>query len=427
MHSNQTERRTAAPRWRTAVLLVGTAIAGCGVDDDVSYSETSSAISVNTAVGGSCSTSSVRGLAAQIAREVDCAWPSSLTKFSSTSKIRFTSSAVLPFMHPSAKRDLTAVAANHPLRVNSGYRTVVQQYLLYRWWRAGRCGIAAAALPGRSNHESGRAIDLANWSTRVSAMRAHRWAHNVPGDPVHFEHLSSPDNRGKDVRAFQRLWNRNHPNDKIAVDGVYGPQTAARLKRAPAKGFAKGPQCATARLVVDDSVMPEIDLLGIEGPERVDPSARALYVISLANPEDVEWPATARLVTADGAASALYDPDTWISASEVGELGIAIPAHGDGDVAIEVATPSVTEETPYSLQLAVMDGPRMLGRFELALTVTPDGDAGTTTEGDTDEDLGIEGDEDGVAIEDGGCSAGGSSAPWLALMLLGILRRRRWS
>jgi len=39
----------------------------------------------------------------------------------------------------------------------------------------------------------------------ITSMANRGWAHDVPGDPVHFDHLSSPDIRGKDVLAFQRL------------------------------------------------------------------------------------------------------------------------------------------------------------------------------------------------------------------------------
>jgi hypothetical protein len=397
---------------------------GCTApDDELSYSETESAISVGTAVSGSCSTSSVRGLAVQIAREVDCTWPTSLVKFSPTSNMTFTSSAVLPFLHGSAKSDLVATAVNNPLRVNSGYRTVVQQYLLYRWYRAGRCGIAKAALPGDSNHESGRAVDLANWSTRVGAMANHHWAHDVPGDPVHFDHLSSPDNRGKDVRAFQRLWNRNHPNDKIAVDGDYGPQTAARLKAAPATGFAKGALC-TAALVAEGTV-PELDVLAIEGPDLVAPSTRVHYVTTIANPSDVDWPATAHLVIADGAASALYDSATWTSASDLGEIGVVVPAHGNAELDLDVAIPAVTEPTPLALELAVVDGATPVGTFQLSLTATPNGDAGMSGEigaGDED-DGGAEADEDGVVASSGCSSTRGSG--WLALLLVGLVLRRR--
>ncbi|HEU0030441.1 MAG TPA: M15 family metallopeptidase [Kofleriaceae bacterium] len=387
--------------------------------------ETSSSISVATAVNESCSTAIVRGLAKQIAEEVDCMAPDSLARFSATTRVRFSSNAVLPYMHPRAKADLLRAADDASLQVNSGYRTVVQQYLLYRWFRAGRCGIRAAALPGRSNHESGRAVDLANWSTRVGVMGSHHWAHDVPGDPVHFDHTLSPDNRGKDVRAFQRLWNRNHPGDLISVDGVYGPQTAARVRRAPAKGFRKGPLCR--------AIEPGADVLAIDGPDRMAPESVAAYAITVANNDTVDWPATTRVVAAGGLPSVLYDPETWVSPTEVGTIGGAIAGNGgDGQFTIALRAPAVAEETTVETTLALVDGTRQIGTIDLAVIVTPNGDeetsgdAGETDEVDADSDVA---DEDGVV--EAGCNAGGASGGSsavlvaLGLAVAGARRRRR--
>ncbi len=404
--------------------LIG--IGGCAVpegqdEDELNYSETSSEISVATAVGSSCSTSIVRGLSKQIAEEVDCASPDSLVRFSPTTKVRFSSNAVLPYLHARARADLLAVAQNHPLRINSGYRTVAQQYLLFRWKAQGRCGIRAAALPGRSNHESGRAIDLANWSTRVGAMGAHHWAHDVPGDPVHFDNTRSPDNRGKDVRAFQRLWNRNHPGDKISVDGDYGPQTAARLRRAPAKGFAKGASCR--------SVERGADVLAIDGPDRVAPGELAHYAITVSNTHELEWSANTRIVIAGGAPSDLYDPASWVSPTEVGTIGTAIAAGAEGELQIDLLAPAVTEETAGGVTLALVDGDVQLGTIDLALTITTSGDEGMSGDTDDENDGDADGseaeaDEDGVV--GGGCSTGGGSAGWLAPIIgLLVVRRRR--
>jgi hypothetical protein len=151
------------------------------------------------------------------------------------------------------------------VQVTSAFRTVVQQYLLYRWYQLGRCGITAAATPGNSNHESGRALDVSNYNDWITVFGTHGWAHDVPGDPVHFDHTASPDLRGADVLAFQRLWNKNAPDDPIAEDGDYGPATAERIARAPAEGFGIGASCA-ARLapaivteVARDGVVPCAD------------------------------------------------------------------------------------------------------------------------------------------------------------------------
>ena len=199
----------------------------------------------------SCSTGSVFELSIQIAEEVNCMLPGQLVAFEATPAIEFAGSAILPYLGSDARDDLVAAAAaggGSVIRVTSAFRTVVQQYLLRRWFELGRCGITAAAQPGQSNHESGRALDLSNYDEWIGMFASHGWAHSVPGDPVHFDHLASPDIRGADILAFQRLWNRNAPDDQIAEDGDYGSATEARVKLAPAEGFGIGALCASARV-----------------------------------------------------------------------------------------------------------------------------------------------------------------------------------
>ena len=202
----------------------------------------------------SCSTGTVLALSLQIADEVHCILPGQLTKFAERAGIELVGDAVLPYLGEPARDQLFAAAdAGAPMvvRITSAFRTVVQQYLLRRWFELGRCGITAAAEPGDSNHESGRALDVSNYSEWIAIFAANGWDHSVPGDPVHFDHLASDDIRGADVMAFQRLWNRNAPDDQIEEDGEFGPATAARVKLAPAEGFGIGATCAGARLSDD--------------------------------------------------------------------------------------------------------------------------------------------------------------------------------
>jgi Carboxypeptidase regulatory-like domain len=89
-------------------------------------------------------------------------------------------------------------------------------------------------------------------------VQGFRWLGS--SDVVHFDYTGAGavDIRPLAVKAFQRLWNRNNPGDRIAEDGAWGPSTAARMDRAPAAGFTTGAQCggggtptpppATARL-----------------------------------------------------------------------------------------------------------------------------------------------------------------------------------
>jgi hypothetical protein len=210
------------------------------VDPGFDMGKFDTASTVDAFVRSTCSTVPVRGLSMQIAEELRCLAPGLLVPFEQTTTVRFASDAVLPFLETTTAEAVTAAApAVGSITINSGLRSLPQQFLLYRWAQQGRCGVRVAASPGRSNHETGRALDLAN-SAEARKVMAGRGFSSIASDPVHFDHLASPDLRDLGVQAFQRLWNRNHPEDRISEDGAYGPQTASRVAQAPAAGFALG-------------------------------------------------------------------------------------------------------------------------------------------------------------------------------------------
>ncbi|MBD2314479.1 peptidoglycan-binding protein [Desertifilum sp. FACHB-1129] len=122
--------------------------------------------------------------------------------------------------------------------VNSGYRTLAQQMLLFNWLN----GISPVAEPGKSNHQSGLAIDIEDPRGWEPYLIRHGW-YPLAGDPPHFDFDGGgiQDIRRTAILAFQKLWNENHPTEKISEDGAYGPQTAKALNRAPANGFSKAP------------------------------------------------------------------------------------------------------------------------------------------------------------------------------------------
>lgn len=183
---------------------------------------------------GACSTAGAEGLSAQLAEAQRCMNPGTFVRFAPHPGITLTSDRVHPYAQASARDALHRAAASRPLSINSAFRTVADQYVLYH---SGGCGLAAA--PGRSNHQSGRAVDVSNHSTVRSTLQAQgcRWLGSR--DPVHFDCPGS-DQRNNSVRAFQALWNINNPGDIIAEDGLYGNQTGSRLASAPAGGFTRG-------------------------------------------------------------------------------------------------------------------------------------------------------------------------------------------
>lgn len=245
---------------RSACLFLFSAlVVGCSAVDagdldhhdhgDDAVGTTSSALvasdPVSAAVTQECSTAVVKGLATQLVEEIECLRPNTTAKIEGLAGVNLATGAqAVPYLQKPAVDAMLAAqkARGVAITVNSGLRTLPQQYLLYRWYQTGRCGISLAARPGTSNHESAVAIDIADnaaWRTALQ-NRGFRWL--GASDPVHYDFIGqgAVNLRGLSVKAFQRLWNRNHPEDPIAEDGAYGTETEKRLARAPVGGFAKG-------------------------------------------------------------------------------------------------------------------------------------------------------------------------------------------
>ncbi|MEP0914748.1 peptidoglycan-binding protein [Leptolyngbya sp. GB1-A1] len=195
-------------------------------------------------ITGCPSTTIADGLSRQIIAEMNNAVPSVLLDCSdldiSIDPKQF------PLLQRPAKEALARAIAARGKRmvINSAYRTCAQQFLLRRRKELGSCGIAQAALPGNSLHESGLALDIPDVSGWKPFLEAQGWVHTgarLPGDPFHFEF------RGRGIQiignvgvlGFQRLWNKNHLSDQIAEDGIYlqGRDTDKRLQISPAEGF----------------------------------------------------------------------------------------------------------------------------------------------------------------------------------------------
>jgi hypothetical protein len=191
---------------------------------------------------GGCASRPVYGLSQQILEELGrCVRPGFLVKVPSGGQLNI--SADHAYLEKPAAEALVKAMSKRPgktISISSMYRTIAQQYFLYR--RAS-C-FDAVASPGRSNHETGIAIDVSDPdnSTWRSALQSVGFAWLGSKDRFHFDYrgAGAQDLRGDDVKAFQRLWNRNNPGDKIGEDGAWGPDTESRMKKSPADGFPLG-------------------------------------------------------------------------------------------------------------------------------------------------------------------------------------------
>jgi N-acetylmuramoyl-L-alanine amidase len=191
-----------------------------------------------------CSTMVANGLSQQLIHEVNLIIPGVLVGFDDLNVDL--GDAAYPFLQPPAKNALAKAIRdrNKTLRVNSAYRTIVQQCLLYKW-RGGRggCPYGLVAAPGKSNHQGGLAIDINDHLDWRPFLEKYGWQWFGNKDKPHFTYVGggTKDIRNNAIKAFQRLWNKNHPADQIKEDGVYGDNTEARINRTSVKGFSIAP------------------------------------------------------------------------------------------------------------------------------------------------------------------------------------------
>ena len=202
---------------------------------------------VGEALSTGCSTSSVDALSRQIVAEARCINADAFAIVPQRPNLVISGNVSLRLEAPARDKLLHVLDAfpHRTMTVNSALRTVAQQYLLDHWARTKRCGIELAARPGESNHESGLALDVKEHGTWRPALEAQGFRWLGPSDRVHFDFKGpgAAQHDGLDVLAFQRLWNRNHPDDAIAENGHYDAPTEAHLRKAPAQGFPSGPAC----------------------------------------------------------------------------------------------------------------------------------------------------------------------------------------
>jgi hypothetical protein len=193
------------------------------------------------------STSIVNGLSQQLIYQINLILPDALVSFDDLNVEL--GSAAYPFVPPAAKQALQKAIERRgrKLVVNSAYRTLAQQMLLFNWRGSNRNPVAE---PGKSNHQSGLALDIEDREGWLPFLSGSGWQ-PLAGDPPHIDYrgAGARDLRKATIQAFQQLWNKNHPEEQIKDDGFWGLKTESCLNRAPALGFDKAPWDEKARVL----------------------------------------------------------------------------------------------------------------------------------------------------------------------------------
>lgn len=184
-------------------------------------------------------TSVVNGLSQQLIYQINLIVPDALVSFDDLDVEL--GSAAYPFVPPAAKLALQKAIERRGIKliVNSAYRTLAQQMLLYNGRFNNPNPVAA---PGTSNHQSGLALDIEDREGWLPFLKGSGWQ-PLAGDPPHIDYqgAGAKDLRQATIKAFQQLWNKNHPEEQIKDDGRWGPKTESCLNRSPAMGFEKAP------------------------------------------------------------------------------------------------------------------------------------------------------------------------------------------
>lgn len=185
------------------------------------------------------STAVVNGLSQQLIYQLQLIMPDAFVSFDDLNVDLL--DAAFPYVQTPAKQALQRAIQDRgqTMQVNSAYRTIAQQMLLYND-RINNSNPVAP--PGASNHQTGLAIDIEDPRGWESYLMCYGW-NPLPGDPPHFDYEGDGtiDLRSQSILAFQQLWNQNHPDEMIGEDGGFGGQTEDALNRSPAPGFPKAP------------------------------------------------------------------------------------------------------------------------------------------------------------------------------------------
>jgi hypothetical protein len=197
---------------------------------------------LGSAVSQSCETSILRGLSEELVAELNLLAPNTLSRIDDETAIHLGPSAFAYLQTPVAAALKKAAITRKGITVNSALRTLPQQYMLYRFYQVkvakrltSYCGVKLAKAPGSSPHESGIGIDLAGAGFRIPSFK---YLGRI--DPMHYTFTGNEmkDIGGLSVLAFQRLWNRAHPEDQIPEDSTFSKAVETRLDRSPIGGFA---------------------------------------------------------------------------------------------------------------------------------------------------------------------------------------------
>ncbi len=181
----------------------------------------------------------VDGLSRQLVEAINCIRPGTLADIPLGGDIRLLREGRPAYVDTRGLDALldAANAGDRQMVIRWSYRDVALQHLFWLQDDFRNCAVAAPA--GLSNHQNGLAVDLNDHQYWEPRMRAQGWENNLPNDRVHFDYSGAEDIGlgALSLLAFQHIWNRNHPDDPLALTAELDGATYDALSEAPIEGF----------------------------------------------------------------------------------------------------------------------------------------------------------------------------------------------
>jgi len=222
--------------------LFGVNGCGEGVEEEPLVIHTSrSTLSIAEVAAVRCDTPPelVEGLSRQLVEAINCIRPGTLADIPLGGDLRMLREGRPAYVDARGLNDLlnAASAGDRQMVVRWSYRDVALQHLFWLQDDFRNCAVAAPA--GLSNHQNGLAVDLNDYQYWQPRMRAGGWENNLPNDRVHFDFSGAEDIGlgALSLLAFQHLWNRNHPDEALALTAELDGDTYTALSEAPIEGF----------------------------------------------------------------------------------------------------------------------------------------------------------------------------------------------
>lgn len=189
-----------------------------------------------------CSTGGIRALDLQLIAQIQRIAPGVLVRFDHLPVAL--GAGCHPYLQAPAVAALDKAIGlrKQQIKINSAYRTIAQQAVLYAQYKNRRCGILAAAAPGKSNHNTALAIDVGDAQGWRPYLERFGWDWIGSFDPMHFDFEGNGCRNINyfSILAFQQIWNRNYPKLAIAEDGTWGGATEKALMQTLITGFGLG-------------------------------------------------------------------------------------------------------------------------------------------------------------------------------------------